>query len=1092
MICLFHFNNLLCVLPARQSSSIIIPCNIGCFKRRVKRVSSLLLKFISFHNLSTNKKINNQHENFIINKPDNHNSNNGSRYNGCIRDKLKVNKRFNQYKANAQQVNLVTIVYIFICLILVSLSEVSGTSKFNSWSQPNRYFVYNNNSSSNFNSRLSSDHSQLPTNQQQSFLTSSSTSKLKYNVPHVRPVIPSAASLNKLTQRINNTHGFNKSPIIPNHGDAIASPSRILNTGDFVVPTSLSVSASSPLPSSTSSTVHFPVDNPSDKFNDQISGQVNGFISVASSVLPETLYQKTLKRQSSSASSLNGLYTLDERNNSSNSPSSSPSLPSLSSSSSSLSSSLTSSALSYHPGTPLTFSSPSPSVLPSPSESPFLSYSSSSSPALSSPLPYLPSSSPTPSSLTGTTLGYHLTEDRYTSIDIRDLLRKELDERVIEQQKAKQQQHQQSTPLPSPSVNLFALLPPKKDDLDRLASFNNPNKNHGGSSLSSTNKINGITNGHSRNPPGVNILVFKPNAPSKGANEESSNVPKNWGETFGLPPRIPLKPSIYNEPSYKNLTRSPPSPIDSRHKTFTYHRGGNANTNSNANNHNFNNNDGFRVFSDKEGGHFGINYITRNDETSSISNRGKPSTSTTTTTTTSTTPPTTSKNNVTLLAVGGSGTVIKKVSDGIDYNDLNNNNINNNRPHGNNQDRYDYDYEGHGIDSNGTGTSLPDQNGPDEAFVNGEAYRLTTERLAYILIGSCCALSILCLIIVAFSIRCRDMCDEYKAWKKAEKLAMLNYRYQNSHARQRLRSGLPDTAITSGASRTGQGGVEANFFSHRALGEQDSNLSYPPIKASRPIFGPSCCCCPAPGSSASAWHGRGTETCPRGYFHPCPRGKLPFGAASSIQAFPRSHVPAAAVTNNFPSDEDDSLNASIIEESRVHGANGNGEIGSKGIILDSSDNHHNHHLNQCTCVEPPANGFDSEAVNNAASSSGQPSGRHHHNHHHIHHQHHNQQANSQQPGQTQPQPTPSSSHHHVHHQHLHQHAHKHKQMLNNGQTSGENDKSFNPSWLQSSIIVDELHRKHSQLVRENAKSPKTRNSDDQRYIFWSENQDRLI
>uniref|UniRef100_T1KEW1 Uncharacterized protein n=1 Tax=Tetranychus urticae TaxID=32264 RepID=T1KEW1_TETUR len=217
---------------------------------------------------------------------------------------------------------------------------------------------------------------------------------------------------------------------------------------------------------------------------------------------------------------------------------------------------------------------------------------------------------------------------------------------------------------------------------------------------------------------------------------------------------------------------------------------------------------------------------------------------------------------------------------------------------------------------------------------------------------------LLCSIIIAFSIRCRDMCDEYKACQKAEKLAMLNYRYQNSHARGRLRSGLPDTGITSGAARTGQGGVEVNFFSHRAL------------------------------------------------------GKSPFGAASSILALPRSHVPAAAVTNNFPSDEDDSLNASIIEESRVHGANGNGEIGSKGIIPDSSDNHHNHH-NQCTCVEPRANGFDSEAVNNAASSSGQPSGH-------------------------------------------------------------------------------ELHRKHSQLVRENAKSPKTRNSDDQRYIFWSENQDRLI
>nr|XP_027194955.1 myotubularin-related protein DDB_G0290005-like [Dermatophagoides pteronyssinus] len=61
------------------------------------------------------------------------------------------------------------------------------------------------------------------------------------------------------------------------------------------------------------------------------------------------------------------------------------------------------------------------------------------------------------------------------------------------------------------------------------------------------------------------------------------------------------------------------------------------------------------------------------------------------------------------------------------------------------------------------------------------SYRLTTERLAYILIGSCCALSVICLIIVAMSVRFKDMCDEYRHWKQAEKAAL---RWQQQ---QRLR-----------------------------------------------------------------------------------------------------------------------------------------------------------------------------------------------------------------------------------------------------------------------------------------------------------------
>src|SRR5699024_7407108 len=107
------------------------------------------------------------------------------------------------------------------------------------------------------------------------------------------------------------------------------------------------------------------------------------------------------------------------------------------------------------------------------------------------------------------------------------------------------------------------------------------------------------------------------------------------------------------------------------------------------------------------------------------------------------------------------------------------------------------------------------------------------------------------LIIVAFSIRCRDMCDEYKAWKKAEKLAALSYRYQSA---QRLGAAATSGGrgagggAGSGAGGVGRGLLESvNFFSHRAGNNKDTgSTTYPPIRTTRPIFGPSCCCCPNP------------------------------------------------------------------------------------------------------------------------------------------------------------------------------------------------------------------------------------------------------
>lgn len=190
----------------------------------------------------------------------------------------------------------------------------------------------------------------------------------------------------------------------------------------------------------------------------------------------------------------------------------------------------------------------------------------------------------------------------------------------------------------------------------------------------------------------------------------------------------------------------------------------------------------------------------------------------------------------------------------------------------------------------------------------GASYRLTTERLAYILIGSCCALSVLCLIVVAMSVRCRDMCDEYRSWKKAEKAAMRWHRhqYRMAHHQHDL----------------------MRYFRTSVDGQQDVTAS-PTNGHTRPsrsnaAFGNSCCHCI---NCSSSWIFRDPKqmgcSCPRGFYCPTAKGKLPFGAASSVNTF----MPRYAAPNQAEEvDDSDSLNAS-------------------DIVLD-------HPRHQCTCVEP--------------------------------------------------------------------------------------------------------------------------------------------
>jgi hypothetical protein len=435
--------------------------------------------------------------------------------------------------------------------------------------------------------------------------------------------------------------------------------------------------------------------------------------------------------------------------------------------------------------------------------------------------------------------------------------------------------------------------------------------------------------------------------------------------------------------------------------------------------------------------------------------------------------------------------------------------------------------------------------GKDGAENNNQPFRMTTERLAYILIGSCCALSILCLIIVAFSIRCRDMCDEYRAWKKAEKLAVyshLRYNHQNfpqypfsgngggksgaaggrHHAspnsqslhplhlqlqQQQLQQQQQSTLLQQKhhdfrTSATGAGGATTSarietlhdpygpnetttdssqilplpghgsssspsclltnssglihhHHQHFTTSQQQQQFE---LKQShshnrRPIFGPSCCCCPISTTTTTATtggrssnfpnartaaaaaagngvkgkkssralhhqtqqhhHQSSSDSCPRGYLHPTPRGKLPFGAASSLhQLFPATNAggghrlaSGASLSDQLEEDEEGDSMDSMIE----HVAGGGGG-------------------QECTCSPnepmyvdlPPGQQQQQHRGKKISSSSAATAG------------------------------AATGGYKNNHHRHPHQHQH---------------NESSNPSWIQSSIIVDELHRKHANMNR---------------------------
>lgn len=80
-------------------------------------------------------------------------------------------------------------------------------------------------------------------------------------------------------------------------------------------------------------------------------------------------------------------------------------------------------------------------------------------------------------------------------------------------------------------------------------------------------------------------------------------------------------------------------------------------------------------------------------------------------------------------------------------------------------------------DENSSTTSSPGQTKPSTKSSN--------DRLAFILIGGSCALSVVCLVLAAMSMRCQDMCDDYRSLRNAERAALKlqkhRLRYTKNH-----------------------------------------------------------------------------------------------------------------------------------------------------------------------------------------------------------------------------------------------------------------------------------------------------------------------
>ena len=100
--------------------------------------------------------------------------------------------------------------------------------------------------------------------------------------------------------------------------------------------------------------------------------------------------------------------------------------------------------------------------------------------------------------------------------------------------------------------------------------------------------------------------------------------------------------------------------------------------------------------------------------------------------------------------------------------------------------------------------------------------KTTSDRLAFILIGGSCALSVVCLALAAMSIRCQDMCDDYRSLRNAERAALKlqkhRLKYTKNHQINRYNHGQ-DTSNDIGSTLFNDLNVQNNSSSESGINQ---------------------------------------------------------------------------------------------------------------------------------------------------------------------------------------------------------------------------------------------------------------------------------
>lgn len=191
--------------------------------------------------------------------------------------------------------------------------------------------------------------------------------------------------------------------------------------------------------------------------------------------------------------------------------------------------------------------------------------------------------------------------------------------------------------------------------------------------------------------------------------------------------------------------------------------------------------------------------------------------------------------------------------------------------------------------------------------------RLTTERVLQWLIGFSCTLALVCLCIIAALLKCRaansrstsSSASSSRAlvlgqtglsstdWRR--KLTGRNLISSDQRRDQLILDGtMRNVSLLSKQQHMGVQNLSLILQQERLLQlSKDSSTGSGPASLPQPRFNRSCCHCV---NCSESWlfhdaqsnerNGRANPTfCPSGFYHPAPRGKLPFGAASSVNKF---------------------------------------------------------------------------------------------------------------------------------------------------------------------------------------------------------------